>query len=167
MADLNARGTALHVASWAEFARAVSSVLHRLTVHPAEVVVLLPFPALASLARQAWREHGIQGFVPRFETALQSANRIGGPLPGPGDITFDAASDRLTAANLLAATGMLPMPALVSRILERAYALAQPAAAAGPSGRAQWAATARRAMVWDAQGSPTALDTALSRIAIE
>jgi ATP-dependent helicase/nuclease subunit B len=167
MADPDARGAATRVTSWASFAQAVSGFMRQREVHPADAVALLPYPALVPLARQAWSEQHALGFAPRFETALQWANRIGGPLPGPGDITFDAAYDRLTAAQLLAAAGMQQQPALVSRVVEYAYALAQPAAAAGPAGRLLWADKARRAMAWDAAGAPSVLDTALGRVALE
>ena len=128
-------------------------------------VVLLPFPQLCAPSRQAWFAHAGQGFTPRFETALQCSNRLGGPRPGVGDITFDPALDRLSAQVLLRSAGLDADPSLVSRLVERAQVLAQPAAAAGPDGRSSWAENCRHAVAWDA--ACAALDTALSRIAIE
>lgn len=111
--------------------------------------------------------HVGNGFSPRFETALQWANRLGGGLPGPSDIRFDAAFDRLSASQHLRAAGLAPLPGLVARVAQSAAALAQVAAAAGPLGRADWAVNARRALSLEHADAPAALDNALGRIALE
>ncbi len=155
------------VGSIDELVQALGAKLEPRQVSIAGTVVLLPFPQLGPLCRKAWQARAADGFTPRFETAQQCANRLGGAMPGAGDITFDLASDHLTAQSLLESAGIESEPALVARLVERAHLLAQPAAAAGPEERFAWAASCRMALAFDPAGTPSALDTALSRIAVE
>ncbi len=157
----------IEVNAWPALVETVSAQLVQRQVHPADALVLLPNPAMRQPALEAWKAHAGNGFAPRFETALQCANRLGGALPGPGDIRFDAAFDRLSASQHLRSAGMAPLPGLVSRVVQSAAILAQAAAAAGPQGRADWLSRARRALAWDQADSPAALDSALGRVALE
>lgn len=155
------------VGSMPELARHVAQEINRRQVHPSRCVVLVPNPELAQHARKVWCAEGHAGFVPHFETALQCASRLGASLPEAGDLSFDMALDMLAARPLLEATGLGSRPELLTMMLERAHLLGRVAAAAGPVGRAAWAAMARSGLVGDSELEPTALDGALTRIAIE
>lgn len=155
------------VRSMPELVRHVAQEIKRRQVHPSRCVVLLPNPELAQHARSVWCAAGQPGFVPHFETALQCANRLGAIAPAAGDLSFDTALDMLGARPLLEAAGLGSRQELVAMLLERAHLLGRVAAAAGPMGRASWAAMARAGLVVDTEMESAALDSALTRIAIE
>ncbi len=141
-------------------------------VHPARVVVVLPFAQLMPQARTAWLRLGDAApgrshFVPRFETTQNWTRSLAGFAPAPDDLRLDAAHDVLTAASLLARTGLSgQQDVLAPRLMETAWSLARIAAAVVPTERAQWAAGLGSRLA-DALDSPVlALEAALARIAL-
>ena len=141
-------------------------------VHPARVVVLLAFAQLMPQARSAWLRLGAAApgrahFVPRFETTQNWTRSLAGFAPAPDDLRLDAAHDVLTAASLLARTGLAgQQDVLAPRLMETAWSLARIAAAVAPTERAQWAADLGSRLA-DALDSPVlALEAALARIAL-
>jgi len=141
-------------------------------VHPAETVVLLPYAQLIQQARQAWAaQAGVTFFVPRFETTMNWAGGLGGTLglfaPSGDDLRMDMAVDMLTAASLLARTGLGgQQDALAGRLVEAAWSLAGVAAAVPPARRQAW--NERLALTLGAGlDSPVlALEAAVGRIAL-
>ena len=69
---------------------------------PSEVVVLVPFAQMMSGAKQAWAQAFPTSFVPRFETTRNWANRVEAFVPGPEDLSLDAAHDAAVSAAMLA-----------------------------------------------------------------
>ncbi len=141
-------------------------------LHPARVVVLLPFAQLMPQARSAWlrccvAEKLEAHFLPRFETSLSWTRSLAGFAPGQDDLRLDAAHDVLTAASLLTRAGLSAQQDLLApRLMESAWSLARIAAAVAPPARAQWAADLGLRLT-DALDSPLlALEAALARIAL-
>lgn len=103
-------------------------------VHASRTVVLLPYAQLMQQARSAWL-HPLEGatpgvnspahFLPRFETSMNWTRSLGGFEPGQDDIQLDAARDVLTAASMLARSGL----ATYQDLMEAAWSLARQAAA--------------------------------------
>jgi ATP-dependent helicase/nuclease subunit B len=153
----------------------IDSAIDLWGVHPASVLVLLPFGQLLGMVTRIWAVHAPDGFSPRFETTLTWAHTLGGQaasMPGPGDdFRFDAALDSLTARVLLERAGLgEAVTDLTPRLLQAAAMLAARAAAVPPEQRQSWAAQARDEL--DAlQGSAAApasleLETAVTRLAL-
>jgi ATP-dependent helicase/nuclease subunit B len=137
-------------------------------VHSARAVVLLPYAQLMQEAKAAWsRVAGDAHFVPRFETTMNWATRLGVGEPASGDIRLDAARDMLTAASLLTAAGLgAQKEALAGRVVEAAWSLARLAAAVPPGQRSAWGAR-MGAMLGAGMDSPLlALESALGQIAL-
>lgn len=141
-------------------------------VHPAEAVVLLPYAQLIPLARQAWAvEAGTTSFVPRFETTMSWASRLGGSLglfaPSGDDLRMDVAVDLLTAASLLQRTGLASQQdALAARLVEAAWSLGRVAAAVLPGGRAAWGERLASTLGAGLDSPLLALEAAVGRIAL-
>ena len=144
-------------------------------VHPASVLVLLPFGQLLGYITRLWAAHAPDGFSPRFETTLTWAHALGGQaaaMPGPDDdFRFDAALDSLTARALLERAGLgTAATDLTPRLLQAAGMLAAKAAAVPPEDRQAWATQAGDALE-ALQGGATAprtlqLETAVTRLAL-
>ena len=120
-------------------------------VHPASVLVLLPFGQLLGQVTRLWAAFSPHGFSPRFETTLTWAHALGGQaaaMPGPGDdFRFDAALDNLTARALLERAGLgEAADELAPRLLQAGAMLAARAAAVPPEERQEWAARACNAL---------------------
>ena len=132
-------------------------------VHAARTVVLVPYAQLMPVARSAWGRCG-QGagprthVVPRFETTMNWTTSLAGFEPDGDDLRLDAARDALAAASLLERAGLgAHAGALAGRLMEAAWTLARPAAAAvEPTLRSQWGA--RLAAGLAAQGTAPALE---------
>eukprot|EP01136_Pigoraptor_vietnamica_P030646 Opistho-1_new@90170 len=87
-------------ANWAQATAQLTALLEKRGVHPARTVVLLPYAQLMREAKAAWAAGaGATHFLPRFETTMNWATRLGGFEPAPGDLRQDAARDVLTAAS--------------------------------------------------------------------
>ena len=87
-------------APWARIASSVVEWARACPVELRDAVVLLPFAQLLPLARNAFARAG--GWSPRIETTRTLAASLGPAAPGErGQITFDAAVDALTAAQML------------------------------------------------------------------
>jgi ATP-dependent helicase/nuclease subunit B len=159
-------------AAWNRVMGQLRAEMARRQLHPARVVVLLPFAQLMGQARSAWVRTcdagaGPAQFLPRFETTLNWTRNLGGFEPAADDLRLDAARDLLTAASLLSRAGLVAQQdALAGRLLETAWSLARIAAAVPAAARAQWGAElgAKLALAMD---SPVlALEAALGRIAL-
>ncbi|MDB5744082.1 MAG: helicase/exodeoxyribonuclease subunit [Polaromonas sp.] len=141
-------------------------------VHPAEVVVLLPYAQLIQQARQAWAEGaGHTFFVPRFETTLTWAGSLGGTLgmftPAGVDLRMDVSVDMLTAASLLGQAGLVAQQdALAGRLVEAAWSLSRVAAAVRPDERQAWSETLADALGVGLDSPVLALEAAVGRIAL-
>lgn len=130
-------------AAWAHLSAAVQREIGRRQLHPAEVVVLLPYVQLIPVARAAWMRAAPAAagsyFMPRFETTLNWSRTLGGFVPGTDDLLRDPARDLLTSAALLARAGHpAAPPALVARLMEVAWSVAPLAAAVAPAERIAW-----------------------------
>lgn len=109
-------------------------------MHPSRVLVLVPYAQLMKEAKDAWAAAaGATHFLPRFETSMNWATRLGGFEPSPGDLRQDTPRDVLTAASLLARTGLgVHKDVLATRLVEAATSLAWLAAAVPPQDRLAW-----------------------------
>jgi ATP-dependent helicase/nuclease subunit B len=163
--------------------RAWDSVMDRLRaeitqrkVHPSRVVVLLPYAQLIQEARSAWlrglerapeQNHCPAHFLPRFETTMNWTRSLGGFEPGGDDVRLDAARDVLTAASMLARTGLAAhQNVLAARLMEATWSLARIAAAVPPMVRAQWGADLGATLITGMDSPMLALEAATARIAL-
>ncbi len=148
-----------------------AEALHR-QLHPARVVVLLPFAQLIAQARSAWLRRCAAAqpaaqFLPRFETTLSWTRSLAGFAPAADELRLDAAHDVLTAASLLARSGLAEQQhALAGRLMETAWSLARVAAAVAPTERAQWGAELGLTLASTLDSPLLALEAALARIAL-
>jgi ATP-dependent helicase/nuclease subunit B len=142
-------------------------------VHPARVVVLLPYVQLIGVARSAWtrasaRADALTGcFVPRFETTMNWSVALGAFTPSQEDIRRDAARDIVTAQVLLARAGMRrQQDDLAAALMEAAWSLASLAACVPPDQRSAWGMQMMTTL--DAQPMPPVLDleAQIGRIAL-
>lgn len=139
----------------------------RRAVHPSRCVVVLPYAQLMPAARQAWSRIAPDGFAPRFETTMNWAATCGF-VPGAADLSFDHGLDLLTARDWLDRAGLGPRAGVLApRLVEAAWQLAGPAAAAAPAERAAWAERARTEAGMALDHPVLGLEAAIARIAIE
>ncbi len=158
---------------WDRIVRQLHDHMVQRDVHPARVIVLLPYVQLISVARGAWarlaangQESGA-GFVPRFETTMNWSGSLAGFLPAQDDMRRDAARDILTAQSLLARAGMRRQQDDLARpLMDAAWSLAPLAAGVPPAQRGAWGAQLTAAL--DAQGMAPALawEAQIGRIAL-
>ncbi len=122
-------------------------------VYLSRCVVLVPFAQLLPVARRYWAEVFPDGFVPQFQTTKLWAMQFGGFQLAPHDISFEAARDVLTAAQLLEQSGIVgkrwqsdktakadnadksQKDLLASRLLEAVYQISAGFAALNPNER--------------------------------
>ena len=126
------------------------AALAQRSVHPADVVVLVPYAQLMAQARRAWAAvasasalGASSAFVPHFETTMNWAASVSGQLgfftPAADDLRMDIAFDTLTAASLLQRSGLSSEQDLLTRrLVDAAWSLARVAAAQPPKMRAEW-----------------------------
>ena len=92
----------LHRDVWTAVVTQASGWAHERDVSLRDAVLLVPFAQHLPLARRAWGQRG--GWMPRIETTQTLAHSLP-PAPGhgpsAGQICFDAALDRLQAAQML------------------------------------------------------------------
>ncbi len=136
-------------------------------VHPSRCVVVVPYAQLMASARQAWSRIAPDGFAPRFETTMNWAASCGF-VPGVADLSFDQGLDLLTARDWLDGAGLGPRAGVLApRLVEAAWQLAGPAAAAPPAKRADWAERARAEAGMALDHPVLGLEAAIARIAVE
>jgi ATP-dependent helicase/nuclease subunit B len=133
------------------------------------VVVLVPFAQLLPPTRKAFALCG--GWQPRVETTRTLAASLGPPpRGGEGQISFDAATDRLHAARLLRGQSWVSREPLVfedavSAVVTTAHALLKASAAVVPTARAEYWRRGRELL------APVAgvgvIERGLARIALE
>ncbi|WP_096695856.1 PD-(D/E)XK nuclease family protein [Polaromonas sp. AER18D-145] len=153
---------------WQQATARVAALLRERDVHPARALVLLPYAQLMQQAKTAWAAAaGDTHFVPRFETTMNWAASLGGWEPGAGDIRLDAACDVLTAASLLARTGLAAQQDLLApRLVEAAGSLARLAAAVPPAQRLAWGARMGALLGAGLESPVLQLESALGQIAL-
>lgn len=153
---------------WQQATARLAALLRERDVHPARAVVLLPYAQLMQQAKAAWAAAaGDTHFVPRFETTMNWAASLGGWEPGAGDIRLDAACDVLTAASLLARTGLAAQQDLLApRLVEAAGSLARLAAAVPPAQRLAWGARMGALLGAGLESPVLQLESALGQIAL-
>jgi ATP-dependent helicase/nuclease subunit B len=160
-------------AAWQAAAQQVRAWAEAHQVHLRDTVMLVPLAQHLAPARRAFARTG--GWLPRVETArtLQAALPPG-EVPPDGAVSFDAAQDRLRAAQLLRgregllgglATHPKAFEQTVARLVDCAHRFARRHAALPPTGRAGWTAQAR-ALLGPAPG-PGASERLLARVALE
>ncbi|MFZ4478667.1 MAG: PD-(D/E)XK nuclease family protein [Rhodoferax sp.] len=157
---------------WDRLIRQIGAEMLRRDLHPARVVILLPFAQLVPQARSAWSRACAAGlaqahFLPRFETSMSWARSLGGFEPAADDLRLDAARDVLTAASLLSRAGLAAQQTLLAgRLMETAWSLARIAAAVPATGRAQWGLDLGVRLAAALDSPPLALEAAVARIAL-
>ena len=162
----------LPVLCWQQAMARLAGAMQARKVHPADVVVLLPYAQLIQQARQAWAQQaGDTAFVPRFETTMNWASSLGGTLglftPSADDLRMDVAVDMLTAASLLKRAGLAGQPdALAGRLVEAAWSLARVAAAVQPEKRQAWGEQLATELGAGLDSPVLAVEAALGRIAL-
>jgi len=145
----------------------LSDELGRRGVHPARVVVLVPYAQLMPVARAAWAREVPDGFAPRFETTRNWAG-ANGFAPQPDDISFDRGRDLLTARLWLERAGLEKhAEPLAARLVDAAVQLGAVVAAVPPPGRPAWLREARLAAALGSEAPALALEAAVARIAVE
>ena len=136
-------------------------------LHPARVVVLVPYAQLMRVGRDMWARCAVPGFMPRFETTRNWARSAGGFVPERDDLAFDMARDLITAQSLLSRAGLARQQvALGGRLVEIAHQLAPVVAAVPLLDRATWAVQAMGISAGEGESPWFALETALVRIAV-
>ncbi|OOG51768.1 PD-(D/E)XK nuclease family protein [Polaromonas sp. C04] len=152
----------------ARIAAAIEHCMAQPALHPVQTVVLLPYAQLMPLAQKLWSQVMQGGFAPRFETTRNWARSMTGFMPGPDDITFDAARDGLTAQTLLERAGLgAQRDGLAGRLVESAQQLAALVAAIAPAQRPAWVARARAVVASGLDAPVLALEAAVARVALE
>lgn len=138
-----------------------------------DAIVLLPQAAWLAPCRRAFAAAG--AWMPRIETPATLAAAQGAPLPQePGRLSFDAAFDRLQAAELVANQAWARawsrrdphgFDVALARLVDTAHALARAAAAVPPSAREAWWRLARERLA--PGGGPGGTERLLARVALE
>lgn len=138
-----------------------------------DATVLVPFAQHLPPARRAWA--AASGWMPRIETTQTLARSLAAPAPAePGQITFDAAVDRLSVRRLLRSqawmAGWMQRDArnfdhAVNAVVHTAHAIARAAAAMSPGERTAFWTQGRELL--GVGGGPGAAERALARIAFE
>ncbi len=158
---------------WDRIVQQLHDRMVRRDVHPARVVVLLPYVQLIGVARGAWArltacsQVAAASFMPRFETTMNWSGSLAGFLPAQDDMRRDAARDILTAQALLARAGMRrQQDDLAGPLMDAAWSLAPLAACVPPAERSAWGTQLMSAL--DAQGMAPALawEAQIGRIAL-
>ena len=150
----------------------VRSAMQQRSVHPARVVVLLPYVQLIPVARSSWTRLastlGVSScFMPRFETSMNWTRSLKGFAPTGDDLRMDPARDLLTAASLLQRSGIdAGLAALATTLMESAWSIARVAAAVPPEQRSAWGAERAMALVSQGQGPALELETRLGQTAV-
>ncbi len=158
---------------WTRVAEAVSGWLAGQGVPARDAIVLLPFAQALAPARRAFTRLG--GWAPRLETTHSLAAALGpNHFALPGQISFDAAVDGLSAAQLLAGQSWAQelrrsderaYRVAVARLVELAHALLRASGQCAPTAREAFWNNARE--VLGANPGPAGIERALSLVAVE
>jgi ATP-dependent helicase/nuclease subunit B len=158
--------------AWDEVMAKVHAEMLKRGLHPARVVVLLPYAQLMLEAKSAWlrlaeSHDSAVHFLPRFETTMNWSLSLGGFVPGPDDIRLDLARDTLTAASLLARTGLQAHQRVLGpRVMEAAWSLARVAASVPPDERSAWGERIADELAQGQEAAVFAFEAATARIAL-
>lgn len=159
---------------WANVVDQVCTFIELNGLRVRETVVLLPFAQHLPLIRQAWLKVRPVGWMPRFETTQTLAKSFPAPAAPELGPSGDIVADRLAAAQLLGAQAWADAarkrdPSVfqhwVEELVNTSGQLLKAADAIAPEARDEFWDKAR-ARVEESAG-PGALESALSRIAIE
>lgn len=158
--------------AWDRLVAVIRREIDQRQLHPAQVVVVLPYAQLIAVARSAWMRSVdtrtcAAYFVPRFETTMNWGRTVSGFEPGPDDLTRDPARDLLTAQAMLERTGQPGAPsALAARLMEAAWSVAPVAAAVPPEDRLAWGASRVQALQGLGASPLLECESRLGRIAV-
>ena len=158
---------------WAGIVRRVIAWADERHVALRDAVVLVPFVQHLNPARRAWAV--TTGWMPRIETTRTLAASLAPAEPAePGQITFDAALDRLAARRMLRSQSAAMawwrrdprgFDQGVAALVQTAHAIAWAAAAIAPAERdAYWQ---RGRQLLGTQSGPGTMERLLARIAFE
>lgn len=156
-------------AGWTDIAARVRQWAHARGLALHTVVVLVPFAQQLPPARKAFAQLG--GWQPRIETTRTLAASLGpAPRSAEGQISFDAATDRLHAARLLRGQSWVSRDPLafddaVAAVVTTAHALLKAAAAVEPAARAAHWQRGRELLATVA--GVGAIERGLARVALE
>ena len=162
---------------WHQVMAQLAHVIAQKGLHPSRVVVLVPYVQLIQQARSAWAAFNVSSgvhtaFTPRFETTVTWAASNAAPAgllasDTADDITQDVAIDILTAASLLARSGLAAQQqALAARLVDAASSLSRLAAAQAPQQRLAWGTQLADALGVGLESPALALELALARVAL-
>jgi len=162
--------------AWGRIMDQIRAEMTQRQVHPSRVVVLVPYVQLIPQARNAWLlgldeapdTNGLPTcFLPRFESSMNWTLSLGGFQASGDDVRQDAARDVLTAASLLARTGLAAQQTVLSsRLMEAAWSLAKVAAAVPPTARTDWGADLGTRICTGLESPVLALESATAQIAL-
>lgn len=138
-----------------------------------DAIVLVPFAQHLPLARREWARAG--GWMPRIETTLTLARSLAPQeQAGAGQMTFDAALDRLTARRMLRSQSAAlawsrrdprGFDRGVAALVQTAHAMARAAAAMPPAQRGPYWQRGRPLLA--VKSGPGAMESLFARIAFE
>lgn len=158
---------------WPAAAARVQAWFRQQSVPARDAIVLLPYAGLLPVAREAFARFG--GWQPRIETTRTLAASLAPPARvAAGQISFDLATDRLTAAALLrgpawgaawARRDARGFEAAVSATVVTAQALLRAAHARDPDARAGYWSVWRESL--PTVSGPGASERLLARVALE
>ncbi len=155
-------------AGWKNVLEAVAAAAAARGVHPASMVVLVPYAQLMAQARVQWAALFPDGFMPRFETTRNWAATLGAEPAGGSGLRLDVACDALTGRALLEAAGFgAHAESMLNLMLEMAQQLAARAASVDPAQRGEWAENAREHLCAPLAGDALQLEAAAARVALE
>lgn len=137
-------------------------------VHPASVVVLVPYAQLMAQAQKQWAALFPDGFMPRFETTRNWATTLGAESASHNGFQLDVACDALTGRSLLESAGFgAQTDAMLGLMLEMAQQLSTLVAAVAPEERETWAETARAHLNLPLSADALQLEAAAAKVALE
>ncbi|XHS77636.1 PD-(D/E)XK nuclease family protein [Burkholderiaceae bacterium UC74_6] len=158
---------------WTRVAESLTGWLAGQGAPARDAIVLLPFAQALAPARRAFTRLG--GWAPRLETTHSLAAALGpNHFAQPGQISFDAAVDALSATQLLAEQSWAQelrrsderaYRVAVARLVELAHALLYASASVAPSAREAFWNQARE--VLGVNPGPAGIERALSLVAVE
>ncbi len=157
---------------WDRLAARLQREMAQRQLHPAHVVVLLPYVQLIGIARAAWMRcadalAGGAFFMPRFETTMNWSRTLSGFVPASDDLARDPARDLLTAESLLERAGLRGADgAMATRLMEAAWSVAPIAAAIPADARMAWGQRIGQALADEAAAPLLEWESRLGRIAV-
>ncbi len=158
----------LVVSGWKQVLTRIAAAAAERGVHPASVVVLVPYAQLMAQAQKQWAALFPDGFMPRFETTRNWATSLGGESGTQGGFQQDVACDALTGRSLLEAAGFgAQTDAMLGLMLEMAQQLFPLVASVPPNERKQWGELAHAHLSTPFSGDALQLEAAAAKVALE